>query len=58
MTQADSRVPAAPMMPGRARNDIYTVLLIVATVLVLVATVYLAFMCYGYYGTFLPLSGE
>ncbi len=53
MTQADSRLgPQAPV--GKARNDIYTVLLIVATVFVLAATVVLGYVCYDYYGVILP----
>ena len=42
---------------GKARNDVYTVLLIIATAFVLAATGVLGYVCYDYYGTFLPPSG-
>jgi hypothetical protein len=45
------------MAIGRARNDIYTVLLIVAAAFVMTATIYLGYVCYGYYGAIVPLSG-
>jgi hypothetical protein len=57
MTTADSRVSGPPMAVGRARNDIYTVLLIIAAAFVMTATVYLGYVCYGYYGAIVPLSG-
>jgi hypothetical protein len=44
-------------MVGRPRNDVYTVLLIIATAFVLTATAFLGYVCYGYYGAIVPLSG-
>jgi len=57
MTEATSRPPGPRMPVGRARNDVYTVLLIIATAFVLAATGVLGYVCYDYYGTFLPPSG-
>lgn len=57
MTQADSRFPTQPMPAGRPRNDIYTMLLIIATVFVFAATLVLGWFCYDYYGVILPTTG-
>jgi hypothetical protein len=56
MTQADSRFPTQVIAAGKARNDIYTVLLIIATIFVVAATGVLGYVCYDYYGTILPPS--
>ncbi len=56
MTQATSNFPAGQAPVGKARNDIYTVLLIIATVFVFAATMVMGYVCYDYYGTFLPTS--
>ena len=57
MTQAGNSFPTPPTPVGKARNDVYTVLLIIGTVFVLAATIVLGYVCYDYYGTILPLSG-
>jgi len=57
MAQAESRVPVMPTPAGRARNDVYTVLLIVAASFLLAATIYLGYVCYDYYGAIVPPSG-
>ena len=48
--------PAAPVV--KARNDVYTLLLIIGTIFVLAATVYMGYVCYDHYGTILPPSAE
>ncbi|MBN1346232.1 MAG: hypothetical protein JXQ73_26320 [Phycisphaerae bacterium] len=58
MTQADSRFPTQPAPVGKARNDVYTVLLIIATTFVFAATIVLGYVCYDYYGTFLPSTSS
>lgn len=42
----------------RAESDVYTVLMIVAFLFVLVATIYVGYRAYTFFGTLLPPPGS